>query len=99
MVVDQMPPHFYKRWWGEMEGYDQRESKRSFGTSERDGNIDIRLAGVVQALTTMDNPTLVPMILAKGALPTLKGVATCIANVILGTSPMIILHQVPLRLV
>ncbi|KAM3291479.1 hypothetical protein P3S67_019768 [Capsicum chacoense] len=30
---------------------------------ERDGNIDIRLAGVVQALTTMDIPTLVPIIL------------------------------------
>ncbi|XP_060206256.1 uncharacterized protein LOC132633839 [Lycium barbarum] len=30
---------------------------------ERDKQIDIRLAGVVQALTTMDNLTLIPMIL------------------------------------
>lgn len=31
---------------------------------ERDKHIDIHLAGVVQALTTMESPTLVPMILA-----------------------------------
>lgn len=49
---------------------------------EQDGHIDIRL-GVVRALTTMDNPTLIPMILGdmfcaltqcKRELPTLKGV-------------------------
>ena len=31
---------------------------------KRDKHIDIRLAGVVKALTTMENPTIIPMILA-----------------------------------
>ncbi|KAH0765460.1 hypothetical protein KY290_001424 [Solanum tuberosum] len=31
---------------------------------ERDKHIDIRLAGVVKVLTTMETPTIIPMILA-----------------------------------
>ena len=40
---------------------------RIFGLNifpKRDKHIDIRLAGVVKALTTMENSTIIPMILA-----------------------------------